>query len=388
MENLDKETQMIAVKKVLEEMKMAEDFINNWKVAWWETYENAVLPHEYFEWMFLMEDARKLDKEAIKIDENTATEDYRGIPLKHITIGGKYSCDVSSIIWSGILTKQSTRDIEFHNTGNISLKKFPNKAPTKTHQKTISYEALYNVLSNDFNINFTLKESILGNAWKKIDFMSINLCQNILTEKINDIEITKDLNTGMKLVRIVKKYDKRNRQSNASIAFEATLNPDDSLEMGAVAINTHKSNGKVNGTYRFDVSRKKGVRANFYSRKGVKVDLATNPMLLETANNLLLPAPSNQNSGDIIVSNFTNSTQNAITKNLSERVISFDSSDFNMETVKQAETKIIEMLKTIKGELPLTGLVERIDNCLELINKVHKFQEIDENKTLELESSD
>jgi hypothetical protein len=59
------------------------------------------------------------------------------------------------------------------------------------------------------------------------------------------------------MVRIAKKYDKRNKNNNASVVFEAVLNADNSLEMGAVTINTHKGNGKVNGTYRFDVSKKK-----------------------------------------------------------------------------------------------------------------------------------
>ncbi len=196
----------------------------------------------------------------------------------------------------------------------------------------------------------------------------------------------------MKLVRI-------KRPNNASIAFEATLNPDNSLEMGEIEINTHKGNGKVNGTYRFVVSRKKGIRANFYSRKGLRFDLTTNPMLLEVANNLLLTALDNQNSGDIIVSNFANSTQNTNAKKLSQKVISFDSSNFNMETIKQTESMVIEMLKTvkqtestvigmlktIKGELPLSGLVERIDNCLDLMNKQHNLEIDSKPKTLKLE---
>ena len=137
--------------------------------------------------------------------------------------------------------------------------------------------------------------------------------------------------------------------------------------MGAVAINTHKGNSKVNGTYRFDVSRKKGIRANFYSRKGIKVDLTTNPILLRTAN-------------------FANSTQNAIAKNLTKKIISFDNSDFNMEAVKQAELRIIEMVKCIKGELPLSGLVERIDGCLSLLDRKKHEKVEDKAKVLRLES--
>ncbi len=44
------------------------------------------------------------------------------------------------------------------------------------------------------------------------------------------------------------------------------------------------------------------------------------------------------------------------------------------------------MLKNIKGELPLSGLVERIDNCLDLINKQHNLEIDGTPKTLKLEA--
>ncbi len=171
-----------------------------------------------------------------------------------------------------------------------------------------------------------------------------------------------------------------------TIIFEATLNPDENLERVTFEINTHKGNGKINGTYRFDLSKEKGMSANFYSRKGIKIDMTTNPILLEIANNLLLLASNNKNSGDIIISNFATSTQNAIAKNLSQRVISFDSSNFNIKAIKQSEVAVIELLKTIKGELPLAGLVERVNNCLELINKQNDLEIYGTNKTLKLKT--
>ena len=56
-----------------------------------------------------------------------------------------------------------------------------------------------------------------------------------------------------------------------------------------------------------------------------------------------------------------------------------------MESVKQAEAKIVEMVKCIRGELPLFGLVERIDNCLDLIDKEKQLKTISSSKTLKLE---
>ena len=92
-------------------------------------------------------------------------------------------------------------------------------------------------------------------------------------------------------------------------------------------------------------------------------------MLLDTANRLLLSQTNSNSSGDIIVSNFVNSTQEAIAKNSTENLISFDDSDFNMESVNQTEKRIFEMVKSIKGGLPLPGLIDRIDNCLKEIDK-------------------
>lgn len=56
------------------------------------------------------------------------------------------------------------------------------------------------------------------------------------------------------------------------------------------------------------------------------------------------------------------------------------------EVVEQAESQIIEMLKCIKGELPLQGLTERIDNCLKLLEEQHVLVDSNKPKTLELKS--
>jgi len=385
MENLNKETQIIAVEKVLEEMQKAEEYVKSWNACWYERLLDAhCLPLHYEIGEADVWNIERKYESRYQLANAYYSGNSIGIPLAKETLVGdntftgerniNFECEFGRIDWYGMASHKSKRFFSFHNNGEIYFSKEVKKNQTPQHPRHTSYNATFNVLSNDFTVNIMLDE--LTQDWRnkyKYDHITISLCGNILTKKFNDIEIIGDLNTGMKLVRIVKKYDKGNRENSASIAFESHLNPDDSLEMGAIAINTHKSNGKVNGTYRFDVSRKKGIRANFYSRKGVKVDLTTDPMLLGTANHLLLSALNNQNSGDIIVSNFANSIQNAIAKNLRQRVISFDSSDFNMETVKETESMVIEMLKNIKGELPLSGLVERINNCLDLINEQHNL---------------
>lgn len=399
MEILDKESQMIAVEKVLEEMKYAEEYVKSWNAGWYEQLLDAhCLPLHCEIGEADIRDMEQKYEPRYRLANAYYSGDSIGVPLAKETLVGNntltgerninFECEFGKIDWYGMSSHKATRHFSFNNDGTIEFSKSTKtgKKQTLQHPNRISYDTSFNVLSNDFDITITLNQ--LTEDWRekyKYDYLTLSLKDNILTEKFNDIEIIRDLSTGIKLVRITKGYNKRNKQNNASVVFEATLNSDDSLEFGAIAINTHKANGKVNGTYRFDASRKKGVRANFYSRKGIKVDLTSNPALLKNANTLLLPAPNSQNSGDIIVSDFANSTQNTIAKNLSEKVISFDNSDFNMKAVSQAEAKIIEMVKCIKGELPLFGLVERIDNCLNLIDKEQQIKITNNPKTLKLE---
>lgn len=400
MEILDKESQLIVVEKVLEEMQKAEECVKSWNASWWEQLLDAhCLPLHYEIGEADVRDMERKYGSRYKLANAFYSADSIGIPLTKETLvgnntltgerGKEFEVEFGRIDWYGMNSHRSTRHFSFNNNGTIEFSKSSKARSTLKHPRRISYNTSFNVLSNDFDISITLDQ--LTDDWRekyKYDYLTLSLKGNILVEKFDDIEIIRDLSTGMRLVRIVKKYDKRNRQNNASVAFEAALNPDDSLEYGAVAVETHKGNGKVNGTYRFDVSRKKGVRANFYSRKGVKVDLTSNPVLLGTANTLLLPQANSNNSGDIIVSNFANSTQVAIAKNLSEKAISFDNSDFNMQSVNQAERRIIEMVKCIRGELPLPGLIDRIDNCLEIIDKKQNVQigEGSNCKVLKLES--
>ena len=395
MEKISEELQILAVEKVLEEMKKAEEFVSTWNASCYEQLLNAhCLPLHYEIGEADVRDMEQRYGSRYKLANAFYSAESIGVPLVKETLIGNnsltgkrnipFECEFGRVEWHSMYSNKSSRYFSFTNDGEICFSKDVKKRQTIQHSKQISYETSYNVLSNDFTIDIRVDE--LTKDWMneyKYEYLTLSLQGNILTKKFNDIEIIQDLNTGVKIVRIEKKYNKMSKENNASVLFEAVLNPDDNLEMGAVVINTHKGNGKVNGTFRFDVSRTKGVRANFYSRKGVKVDLTTNPMLLGTVNTLLLPS-SNNNTGDLIVSDFANSTQKTIAKNLSERVISFDSSDFNMEAVKQADNRIMEMVKSIRGELPLSGLVERVDNCLSLLENMNQKKLEEKTKILKL----
>ena len=364
-------------------MQKAEECVKSWNASWWEQLLNAhCLPLHY---EVGEADVRKMERKygsRYKLANAFYYADSIGIPLAKRTLVGnntltgerckKFEVEFGRIDWCRMNSHKSTRRFSFYNNGTIKFYKDSKPKATLKHPREISYETSFNVLSNDFDISITLFQ-LTSEMKYKFDCLTLSLKGNTLIENFNDIKIIKDLNTGMRLVKIEKKYDKRNKRNNASITFEAALNPDNSLEYGAVAIQKHKRNGKVNGTYRFDVSRKKGIRANFYSRKGIKVDLTSNPVLLDTANTLL-PEKDSNNSGDIIISDFANSTQEAIARNLTENVISLTNYYFNIELVNQIEKRIIEMVKCIRGEMPLPGLIDRIDNCLEMIDKNNNIQ--------------
>ena len=281
MEILDKESRLIAVEKVLEEMQKAEECVKNWNASWWEQLLDAhCLPLHYEIGEADVRDMERKYEPRYKLANAFYSADSIGIPLAKETLvgnntltgerGKEFEVEFGRIDWYGMNSHKSTRHFSFNNNGTIELSKSSKSRPTLKHPRRISYNTSFNVLSNDFDISITLDQ--LTDDWRyKYNYLTLSLKGNILVEKFDDIEIIRDLSTGMRLVRIANKYDKRNKQNNASVTFEAALNPDDGLEYGAVAIQTHKGNGKVNGTYRFDVSRKKGIRANFILEKELKL---------------------------------------------------------------------------------------------------------------------
>lgn len=369
MELTDEESRIQAVEKVLEEMHHAEEMLMSWNFGGWlETYEESTIDEGYFHNFY--NDNVDYSKEQSKINFNQATDKISGIPLRHITVEDKYNCQVTKIKWSQINTKNAKRTITFSNDGNISLEKRTTKKETPKHPISASYEIEYNVLTNEFEVLYNVYR-LMPSSFKKYqyDVLYLKVSGDILIKKYNDIEIIENLTTGQRTIKIAKKYD---RNKTDSVVFNANLDREGVLVRGSLEINTHKRNGKINGTYRMDVSPEKGVRANFYSRKGVKVDLTTKPALLSSTTALMLPSTTEKkdnSTGLTIVNGFANSTQNAIAKSMSGRTINFNPTEFNMGAVLEAEKRIIEMLKSIRSESPLYGLGDRIDDYLYLIEE-------------------
>ncbi|MCH5167644.1 MAG: hypothetical protein J1F35_07140 [Erysipelotrichales bacterium] len=403
------ELQDLIINRVLNEMNLAEEFATAWNASWSEQLTDCY-----------NEDLYHLGGERIKRLQDKYGAHYimpniynkpeiNGLPLRTETLaddeGKEFICEFRQIDWVGMNSHKAEREFSFKNNGDIHFTKTiktrntnsnrTNDNVSKKREREISYNSVFNVLSGDFSLEINMQELIPSTKKAiypgsrpqyKSTIYHISLTGTLLRKKVGDIEIIEDLSSGFKSISIAKGLEKKDRQNNASVVFEATLNPDNSLEAGAVAINTYKKNGKINGNYRFDVSRKKGIRANFYSRKGVKIDLMENPSLLESAKNLL-PDHMSENTSNQLIKGFASSTETTIAKNLANKTISFDTSDFNMSAVIEADKKIIDLIKCIKGEIPLSGLRDRIDYCIELMNREKRETIVEKPKVLTLEST-
>ena len=389
---LDSTMQLIALEKVFEEMSRAEEYVGVWKASWYEQYLDV-----YSDDLYGMRDADLLDFQEsyhnhYLLEGVRPLEQRNGETLRKVTLigdyGEEYNCEFAKVVWEGMCSKKAIRSFSFANDGEISFTK-ADKIKSNTRRKKMekdnvytSYEATYNVLSDNFHLDITV-DRITGERYCKRyrDYISFSRLGDVVVKRFNDIYIYHDLNTNRKMIRIEKKYNKKNKSYNSAVTFEAVLDTFDTFQRGAVDIKTYKGNGKVNGTYRFDVSREKGARANFYSRKGVKVDLIYHPELLKKAN-LLLSAKS-PSTGDMVISKFADSTQQAVANSLGNRVISFDATDFTMDAVSNADKRVVSTIKNIQGELPLYGLNQRISDCFQLMNKTTRLSEERNIKVLE-----
>ncbi len=134
METLDKETQIIVVEKVLEEMQKAEEYVKSWNASWYEQLLDAhCLPLHY-----------EIGEADVRAMENKYALRYRlanayysgdsiGIPLAKATLVGNntktgerninFECEFGRIDWHGMTSHKSNRSFSFNNNGEISFKK-------------------------------------------------------------------------------------------------------------------------------------------------------------------------------------------------------------------------------------------------------------------------
>ena len=89
MEILDKESQLIAVEKVLEEMQKAEECVKSWNASWWEQLLDAhCLPLHYEIGEADVRDMERKYESRYKLANAFYSADSIGIPLARETLVG------------------------------------------------------------------------------------------------------------------------------------------------------------------------------------------------------------------------------------------------------------------------------------------------------------
>lgn len=384
MEELTDEKEIMAVEKVLEEMKYAEEYLKRWNASWYEQLSDAYcLPlYNEFDTNYIKDLEKKYEP---RYDLTNGYHSRIGIPLAKETIIAKdlfteenieCECDFGKIEWKGLYSKNSYRIFSFSNDGYITYLKDHRYKQKRKHPKQISYDTSFNVLRNDFDIEVFIKEQDMASK-TPYDYYRISLRDDIVKKNNYNTEIIENLRTGEKKVKITKHY----KDSNKKVAlFEATLNKDNTLKNGTLTIFKCKYGKKINGIYQISVNEKNGVRANRYSRKGNKIGLTNNPILLSDINTLLSETLNEENIADRIILDFASTAEQIISDNKHKEVIPFDDSYFNTEEIKDVESQINEVLKCIEGEMPLKGLEERINNYFALSQKLNNSKKEDSKK--------
>ena len=347
MENISKAAQKEIVGQVLDEMKEIEKVaVEDWNATWKEQYTNAYSKDllEHGDLSYQMIDYIEKENNYYYDLKNLLNKDVKGnIPLKKVRLlvnGEKLDCDFGKVIWSNIKTNNTLRLFSFDNYGNVEMFK---------ENKNSSYDARYNISDDDFYIGMNNKKSknqiIIENKDKK------------LTKCFNNFKLIQDFNDGTKTVKIDCKDEHKNVPS---IHFESRYDSDRNLEYAFLKIDKHKSNGKVNGTYRIDANWQKGIRVSYYSRKGNKQSIEENPQLIEEFSNLILPILTSKTEENIYISSFINAIKNITNNNINENDLFYENNYFGLDSIDLVENKIDDELRTIKGEIPSNKLINNI----------------------------
>ena len=220
---LSKKEQLYTVKRVLEEMEIAEECMKRSGFSWTETYLQSYCPeldyHTPFE--VIDEIEKKYDNTYLLTDETHTIKDI-GIPLKTVTlsppkdfdcknINDSFEVEFGTIKWHTISSnKKQERDFIFNNNGIIEFNKLP------SNKSKYSYGTSFDVKSHDFSLMILCWKRDKNNySYDQVEFRMEN--QN-LTLLFNNIGETVNVVTGETIME-----GKRNRFADVNIAKESAL---------------------------------------------------------------------------------------------------------------------------------------------------------------------
>ena len=266
------------------------------------------------------------------LEEMQATENKL---LKWNTRWWESKRNSNMIVWeicSKTLSDHSIkRKISFEYNGNVHFKKFN---PDKDTKATILY-ADYNVLNENLSLYITSNEN------DETNYISVSLKENSIKIKYNHIIITQDLTTGTKIIESAYPNN---------VYLKIILNFNNSVKEGSLWFDDEN-----NECYNFEITESRGVKALLYRLDLSKIKKQLSNMFCR------------KNLDDRIIYKLFHDTVITIFQNATCSYVNPNVLNADEDSINEIIDYINVILNTVKGEIPLPGLVLRIDNFLNKI---------------------
>lgn len=361
MKDLTKKEQTLIVDKVMEEMEYVEENLNNLGFSWTEecsgvrcddldelTLQHLLLMEKKYGNCYTLSDYNKMSK-----------NDF--LPLKRVELiddyyNKKHICEFENIFWYGINSKRTKRTFEFSNDGNINFGKDRIGKLTKKRPKGVSYNGSYNVLSNDYELEY-FDENFNDNSSNDITFVKRD---KTLYMSLNDINIRKHLDTKKMELKVLNTRKRGRYGINSELLI--CLDEDNNIYQSELVTIVDKEREEGIKKYVFSVDEE-GLEAYYIDDNNV-TNLMENMDLLDLAFNLICGGSEVLTPEQKIISEYLNNFLKTTKKySYKENIMP---SEFNNDnnSINEVENKIIDTIKEIKGEIPLKGFIERLDNTI------------------------
>lgn len=361
MKDLTKNEQNLIVDKITEEMSYVEKSLNDLGFSWFEECSGVRcddLDELTFQQLLLME---KKYGNCYKLSDFSYVESNNLLPLKRVGLidddyNKKHICEFENIYWYGINTKKTKRNFEFNNTGNIKFGKDWIGKLTKRRPKGVSYNGSYNVLSDDYELEY-FDENYNNNSSNDITFIKRD---ETLYMSLNDINIRKHLDTKEIELKVLNTRKRGRYGINSELLI--CLDKDNNIYQSELITIVDKEREEGIKKYVFSVDEE-GLKAYNVDDNNI-TNLIKNPTLLDLAFNLICGGSDVLTPEQKIISEYLNNFLKTTKKySYKENIMP---SEFNNDnnSINEAENKIIDTIKEIKGEIPLKGFIERLDNTI------------------------
>ena len=361
MKDLTKKEQYLIVDKIKEEMSYVEKSLTNLGFSWVENCSGVRcddLDELTFQYLLLME--KKYGNCYTLSDyNNMAKNDF--LPLKSVELtddyyNKKHICEFENIFWYGVNSKRTKRNFEFNNTGNIKFGKDWIGSLTKRRPKGVSYNGSYNVLNNDYELEY-FDENYNDNSSNDITFVKKD---DTLYISLNNVNIRKHLDTGTKELKVLNTR-KRGRYGIDSELL-ICLDKDNNIYQSELVTIVDKEREEGIKKYVFSIDEE-GLKA-YHIDDNTITNLIKNPTLLDLAFNLICGGSDVSTPELKIISEYLNNFLKTTKKYLNKENIMASEFNNNNDSINEVENRIIDTIKEIKGEIPLKGFIERLDNTI------------------------